>query len=341
MTAIQQQFAVLPWHEDLWNSLLQSEQNGRLPHALMLSGTPGLGKSRFSRRLAATLLCTGRGKQHAPCGHCQGCRLLAAGNHPALRLITPEEEGKAIRIDTIREFTSKEPLTAQGGGYKVTIIEPADAMNTAAANSLLKTLEEPVPSTLIILVTSQARRLPATIKSRCQHLHFRPPKREAARKWLSSRVGSLDSELLLDLAGGAPLRALALSESGILDERLKRLGELAALSAGEIEPVALAAAWKESDLSRLLEWIWGWVADMLRIKQGGDGGMLTNPDQKERLQKIANGIESKELYRFLDKINETIRGLGTQLNTQMSLESILLTWVDGLNSTAQSSSQQR
>ena len=320
----------LPWHQSLWEPLLRSERLGRLPHALLLKGPPGLGKHRFARRLAGTLLCTGRGAAVAPCGQCRGCRLFAAGNHPAFTLIAPAEEGKAIRIDAIREYTARESLTAQDGGYKIAVIEPADAMNTAAANSLLKTLEEPAPRTLIVLVTSHFRRLPATIKSRCQHLDFRPPERAAALAWLTPQLKGPDAALLLDLAAGAPLGALALSEPGILEERLERLAEFSSLASGAIEPTALAAAWKEVDLTRLLAWMWSWVADMVRLKIAGGEPRLANPDQKELLQNIANGIESKELYRFLDKINETTRGLGGQLNTQMSVESLLLAWLNGL-----------
>ena len=319
----------LPWHETLWRPLLESEQRDRLPHALLLRGSPGLGKHRFARRLVATLLCTERGAANRPCGRCQGCRLFAAGTHPGFTLIAPEEEGKAIKIDAIREYTSRESLTDQRGGYKIAVIEPADAMNAAAANSLLKTLEEPAPGTLIVLVTSHTRRLPATIKSRCQHLDFRPPERAQALAWLTPQLQGVDGALLLDLAAGAPLYALALSGPGVLEARRKRLGEFASLTAGTIEPTALAAAWKEGDLVQLLAWMWSWVADMLRLKVTGAKPVLANPDQKELLQNISNGIESKELYRFLDKINETTRGMGSQLNTQMSVESLLLTWLDG------------
>ncbi len=316
----------LPWHREPWETLLRAERDGRLPHALLLRGPAGLGKRPFARRLVAALLCTARGESQAPCGGCQGCRLLAAGNHPALSLIAPESEGRAIRIDAIREYTAGAALTAQGGGYKIAVIDPADAMNRAAANSLLKTLEEPVPGTLILLITSHSHRLPATIKSRCQSLDFRRPDRGPALEWLAPRVGGLDPALLLDLAGGAPLRAVELAAPGTLDERLKRLSELEGLAAGRQDPVALAAAWSQGELPRLLEWLWGWAADMIRLRSGAGAGALTNPDQAERLQKLANNIESKELYRILDKINETIRGLGTQLNLQMALEALLLGW---------------
>ena len=125
-----------------------------------------------------------------------------------------------------------------------------------------------------------------------------------------------------ELAKQPDMEPLHRPDTGLLCFRVVPEG----LAAGRQDPVSLAAAWSRDELPRLLEWFWGWVADMIRLRSGAGAGTLTNPDQVERLQKLANDIESKELYRILDKVNETIRGLGAQLNLQMALEGLLLGW---------------
>jgi len=324
MEKVYDSFSILPWHHPQWQSLQTGHTEGRLPHALLINGPAGLGKSRFARCFAASLLCTGSGEAGMPCGNCKSCLLLKAGNHPDLFLVTPEEPGKGILIDTIRDVTGREVLTAQYGGYKVIIIEPADALNMAASNSLLKTLEEPVSRTLMVLVSSIPGKLQATIRSRCQRVDIRVPERAQARDWLEAQGGAGDPDLLLDLASGAPLLALELADPELLQLRKTMLGEFVSVLEGKQNPVDIAARWHKQELKRVLIWISGWIIDILRLKSTSETSTLLNPDQRRSLQAIGNTLEFNGLYEVLDEVYEAIGNLGGQLNTQMLLEGLLL-----------------
>ncbi|MES9964321.1 MAG: DNA polymerase III subunit delta' [Candidatus Sedimenticola sp. 20ELBAFRAG] len=316
---------VFPWHQAIWERLLDAHARGRLPHALLLTGAEGVGKQQFAKRLARSLLCGNRTPDGEACGACQGCHLIQAGTHPDFKRIEPEEAGKAIRIDTVRAFTDKEGFTSQAGGYKVTIIEPADALNVAAANSLLKTLEEPVPWTVMMLITSKPGRLPATIRSRCQQVMFSIPERSSAQHWLDAQ-GVKNSQLLLDLASGAPIKALQLSDAETLDSRNALLDDFFGIHAKKLDPVLVATRWSKLDMSQVLPWMCGWVIDILRLKTTATPPNLINSDQKERLQGLAGELELKMLYQLLDAVYQSVRSLGTQLNAQMMLEKLLLNW---------------
>lgn len=314
----------LPWHQEDWNRIQAARRSGRLPHALLVSGARGIGKGRFAQNLAASMLCNSPDDGGQPCGRCQGCHLFRAGTHPDYSRVVPEEPGRAIRIDRIREYIARGALTAQAGGYKVVVIEPADALNIAAANSLLKTLEEPVNWTLILLVSALPERLPATIRSRCQRLQLPLPARTKAEQWLTAETGGKNAGLLLDLASGAPLQALELAGSDILAIRERLLEEFSGVLKGEKDPVAVATHWNGFDLQRLLTWVSGWLIDMLRLKAIPDFSGLINPDQTNRLRTLGNRLEFAQLYCLLDRVYEAIQALGSQLNSLMMLEGFLL-----------------
>jgi DNA polymerase III subunit delta' len=314
----------LPWQAEDWELIQRTRRDDRLPHALLLTGPEGLGKRCFADSMAASLLCSSAAMDGTPCGKCRGCDLFRAGTHPDLKTIEPEEPGKAIRIDAIREYTSKESLTAQAGGYKIAIIEPADAMNRSAANSLLKTLEEPVDWTFMVLISAWPGKLPATIRSRCRQLQMQLPKLAVAEQWLAGETDGMDTALLLSLASGAPLKARALADPELLALRVKLLDEFAAIIEGKADPVAVAATWNKLDPSLILGWYNGWLTDCLRLKTDPDYNGLINPDQRKRLQVIGKSLEFKRLFGYIDDAYQAILARGSQLNQQMLLESLLL-----------------
>lgn len=298
-----------------------------MPHALLLTGPRGTGKRQFAESLSASLLCSQPDEdQRLPCGVCRNCQLQQAGNHPDYQCIEPSEPGKPITVDAIRDLTGRSTLTSQSGGYKVILIEPADLMNIAAANSLLKTLEEPAPDTVILLVSARPGRLPATIRSRCQQLQLALPDQATAKSWMSESelIQHNDPGLLLALAAGAPIRALELAGTEILKLRLQLLEDFSNVLQGIKDPVALAAKWNTLDLRQLCDWYTGWVVDALRLKIDPQFSALINPDQRKRLQVIGDRLKFDKLYELLDGAFQANRLVGTQVNAQLLLEELLL-----------------
>ena len=235
---------LLPWQGAAAATALAAR--ARWPHALLITGRRGIGKRSLALHFAKALLCEEPRGDGSACGHCPSCGYVAAGAHPDLRLIEPveyDEDGgskpvDAIVVDRIRELIEFAQLTAHRQRAKVVLIAPAEAMNGAAANALLKTLEEPPSGTFLLLVSDQYARLPATIVSRCRLLPAPEPDAGSANAWLAAE-GVEHPQLLLAQAGGAPLLALALADAAIQRERDALLD---ALSRPErLSPVAFGA----------------------------------------------------------------------------------------------------
>ena len=182
----------LPWHDPQWRRMERSIRSGRVPHALLLRGASGRGKAMFAGRLAALLLC---GSDAAPCGECASCRLCAAGSHPDRIDVGLAPDRREIVVDQIRALIDSVSLTARFGRWKVVIVDPAGAMNRHAANTLLKTLEEPPGAAVFILVSSNHAQLFPTIRSRCQRIDFPVADRDIALKWLEHRVRERNNRL--------------------------------------------------------------------------------------------------------------------------------------------------
>ena len=323
--------APYPWLQAPWYRLQQARLQGRLPHALLISAAAGMGKRAFADGLAQALLCTAPDAAGQACGQCTACQRLAADSHPDLLRVQPEEEGKAIRVDQVRHLSAELTLKSHAGGYKVALLYPAERMNVAAANSLLKTLEEPTDNTVLMLLTAQPAQLAATIRSRCQQIALLPPPRDEALAWLVSQAGisAEQAALLLDLAAGAPLQALATHAEQGLEARQQRWQQWQGLLQGREDPLALAAQWsKESDQTTLV-WMQGWISDMIRISSSGDAALLRNADLRPGLAQLAQGHRCATLYQHLDRVTHALRTAGAGLNRQLQFEDILVAWAQG------------
>jgi DNA polymerase-3 subunit delta' len=318
----------LPWQNDQWERLQQARRQGRLPHALLFSGPRGVGKEQFALAYAQSMLCPDRDEEGRPCGVCRHCHLLHAGSHPDMHRVGPDTESKSgeIKIDTIRALTSGASLTAQSGGHKLVLVEPAHRMNTAAANSLLKTLEEPTKDTLIILLTDQPARLLPTVRSRCQQLLFQIPPQAESLAWLKDKVSHNDGATLLALASGAPLLALEMDDAELLAARERMLKQFLSLGGQSQDPIALAGAWQGFDRRLLLEWVSGWVIDLLRLKNASQPPHLFNQDQAQALQDLADKLNSETLHRYLRLVYEALSLIDSTLNPQLVLEKLLIEW---------------
>lgn len=319
--------SVYPWQQSQWQRLQAARQQGRLPHALLLTGAQGMGKAAFARLFAQSLLCATTLQDAIPCGVCRYCRLYEAGNHPDISSMAPPEGKKVIAVDQIRAIAQFVTLTSQYAGYKVVIIEPAEAMNINASNSLLKTLEEPSAETLLLLVTHQPAQLPATIRSRCQEIRF-GIEPDAGRAWLAQQLPTdVDIDLLLALAGGAPLKALELSGEGMAQQRERLLDGLEQLVRRQLDPIALAAQCVKLGAERSLDWLYSWSADMIRLKSAaGRPPRQANPDLHDRLLKLADQVSLTQLFLLQDRVRQAQRALERNLNPSLVMESVLIHW---------------
>jgi DNA polymerase III subunit delta' len=297
--------APLPWQRTLVAGLLS--RRARWPHAMLVAGPAGIGKRILAQSLACALLCEAPLPDGASCGACASCRYAAVGQHPDLRVVEPvevdEDETKAvdwISVERIRALTRWAELTSHRGGAKVALIVPGERMNAAAANALLKTLEEPPVNTYFIVVSHLPGRLPATIVSRCQRIVAPRPTPAAARKWLAEQ-GVVDAEPALAQAGFAPLRAMALADAGYQAERSTWLRALAAPR--QLSVTALGARidaapreLRKDSLAAVIDWLIGWCADLARVRAGGVP--VENAAFDAPLGELARSVAGMALFRY-------------------------------------------
>ena len=302
----------LPWHDRQWQRIERGIRAGKVPHALLLRGAAGVGKALFAARLAAALLC--RSEDDLPCGECEACRLCAAGSHPDRIDVTLEKDRREIVVDQVRDLIHTVGLTARFGRYKVVIVDPAERMNRHAANTLLKTLEEPPGATVFLLVSSSPALLLATIRSRCQTIDFPAADPGVALEWLRGRVP--DPAAALALAHGAPVRAVELSEGGLIEVREGLERDVDTLLAGG-DPMAVAARWKELGRATVSLWLGDVLAARLResVLGGADAG-----------RPGAAPMHFSRLLPMLDRCLEVRGGVlaRSNVNEQLALERLAL-----------------
>jgi len=311
-----------------------------LPHALLVHGPAGIGKERFAKALAAAALCESPVAGLA-CGKCPSCHWLEQGNHPDFREIVPEAAGEedeggegeagrtdkdkpksvVIKVEQIRAVADFVGLTTHRAGYRVLLLHPAEALHPAAANALLKTLEEPPPRTLIVLVSDRPARLLATIRSRCRRLPLAAPPRQDALAWLRAE-GVADAEAALAAAGGAPLLAQRLAEPEEAKFRTRLLAELA--RPGGADALQLAAGVDRGSVERLVFWLQTWVEDLVRVKLAGSArrhGQLA-----AALQARARSSDLEALFALDDEL-AAARGLASHpLNARLLAEHLLMAY---------------
>ncbi len=258
----------LPWLGGAQRRMREALSRGRLPHSLLLLSAPGLGAEQLGNWIGAMALC--ESSERPPCGACASCVLLRAGSHPDWHVVRLEEDAQQIKVDQIRGLIESLSLSSYRGGYKVGIVEGAEALNANGANAFLKTLEEPTDRTLLVMIARPSHRLPATIASRCMRLHLRPPAQSVAVSWLESRrPGARHWQVALALTGGAPLWALELEAAGLeaLEEEMQET--IRQLSVGSIDVTLLADRWIRSDPLLRLIWLENWITRRVHAYSGG------------------------------------------------------------------------
>ena len=322
--------APYPWQISAWQLLLEQHQQARLPHALLLTGHAGTGKLGFANAFANLILCNSPAQATA-CGECKGCQLRSAGSHPDLLHIEPEEDGKAIKVDQIRRLKEFSSQTAQLNGYKVIILQPADALNINAANALLKDLEEPPAQTLFLLITDQPEQVSATIRSRCNQVLLSVPDRTQASQWLTKQLGDQEPvDLALKVADNAPLLALELCQNEGLEQRKAIYRGLAEVQKGKNYFGNVAQSLQSHDPLKVIHWLQIWVHDLIKVVMTGGTEQVKNHDLASFLRKTATQVQLNRLYLYLDCLHEQRRALlsGHNPNKILLLETLLIGWAD-------------
>jgi len=330
----------LPWQEDSLKALLARRE--RMPHALLLTGRAGIGKVEFARGVAQSLLCEQPAVSGLACGVCPACGWFRECNHPDYREVLPEnlvedepgaeapatdakpeKKSAQITIQQIRDLQQLITLTTHRAGWRVLVLHPAEAMNPQAANALLKTLEEPTPNTLMLLVTDQAGRLMATVRSRCQIVTVPTPDVDAARNWLASEgLQGAQADSLLAQAGGAPLLAKEWADE---DWQAQRRQVLSALSEpGRADWLQLAGTLEKADLKAVLHWVHTWCCDLI-LAQHTDT-IRHHPDFAKPLRALAARSPRMPLFRLESELRLMRRHVQHPLNARLWLEQLLLSY---------------
>jgi DNA polymerase-3 subunit delta' len=254
----------IPWLAAAQAQLRDAISQDRLSHALLITGSPGQGGEWLAYWLAASFYCE-LAPTSRPCGECRSCQRVMADEQPDCLVLRPIEDSKEIRVDQVRELTAELALTAHGGGRKVAIISPAEKLNRAAANALLKTLEEPTRGAVLILVSGEANRLPPTVQSRCTRIRIAPPAESSLVQWLQSqRDGSTDWGRVLAVIGANPLAALEVDSAAIVALYDETVRALERARAGTLDAIETAEIWGKDDYALRIACMEYWVLQQLR-----------------------------------------------------------------------------
>jgi DNA polymerase III subunit delta' len=316
-------FARLVGH-DAAVARLRSAAAGRLPHAFLLVGPAGIGKRTLADAFAARLLCAAPVEDDG-CGTCAQCARIAAGSHPDLHVVTRPADRRDVRVEQVRELSrwlSLQPLMA---ARKVAIVDDAHCLNEHGQNALLKTLEEPPASAVLVLCAASAALMLPTVRSRCQMVRLDPlPADAVARVLVAHGLTPAQARDLTPLADGSPGRGLLLQgeePARARDRVLAALPKLATLTAAELS--ALAQEVTKGSLDAALATTVAWYQDVLHAGLDPDGP-LRNQDVAAAVRAAAGQSPPVRLLRQLDVVCDTIDALEKNANRVLAVETMLL-----------------
>ena len=322
------QYTPLPWQIKNWQILQSTYQAEKITHALLLTGIAGIGLKHFTQCFTQGLLCQSNvNNQLQACGMCHICKLCQSASHPDILMIKPEASDKNIKLAEIMQVTHFMHLKSHFSNYKIAIIFHADLMNRHAANALLKTLEEPPPQSLFILVSNRKNLLPITIKSRCQNINFTPAFDQETVNWTKTFINEKENaKNLLSAVDGAPLKIKEFLENDILTKKNNVLGDI--LADNHSNPIAIAEKWQSYGIQQVLLWLLQLLVDMIRIKSLNQPLKTHEPEKILILQKLIKKLEFKDLLKFYDVLY-TAYSLNSATNNYDAkglLEDIIIAW---------------
>jgi DNA polymerase-3 subunit delta' len=318
--------------------LMQVMASGKIPHAYLFTGIPGIGKTSAATAFAMALNCR-EPIDFDGCGHCPSCRQFTGGNFPDFLSVVPD--GQNIRIDQIKKLNRSLRFAPVSDGYRVCVIHQAETMTDEAANSFLKTLEEPPPGNILILKVTEPLNLLPTIVSRCQQVPFQPLSAQDIRDWLLEHR-DLDKEsatLLARISGGSLGRALRMNDSDFLEKRkawLSRLMDLHGFSRDEALNMALDCADEdrkkgldihtsgEAGMQDMLA-VWGnWYRDLLLLRVDGPTDLVINIDFSNKLKNIAESYNVNRLIDSIMTVNQAQADIRRMRNATLVMEHMVL-----------------
>ena len=338
-----------PWQSGDWQRWQQMHE--RLPHAVLFHGPEGIGKVAFAEQAARSLLCESPAIDGQACGACASCGWFAQYSHPDFRRVRPEaldaEDEEAapeadeastkkatasktpsrdIRIEQVRSLATFMNVSTHRAGRRVVMLYPAEALNSASANALLKTLEEPPPDTVFLLVTHRLDRLLPTIRSRCRLFPLHMPSANAAQGWLEGQ-GVKDAARWLAEQGGAPLAALTAAEGEFAEAQEEWLGHLA--KPDPAAALSVADRLQKVALSQLVAWHQRWLYDLLSIKLAGR--LRYYPHHRKSLEALAARLSTDSLQQALRDANSRRAVSEHPLSARLFIEDMLLDYASLLH----------
>ncbi len=313
-----------PWLAEPLARLDRALASRRLGHGWLLTGPAGVGKINLALVFARRLLGSTRdepetlGADEALAAY--RSRHVPADHHPDLHWVFPADDKQSIGVDQIREVSRLLSLKGYSGPAKVVVIEPAEAMTAAAANALLKTLEEPTPDTYLLLVSDRPGRLPATIRSRCQQLGVPPPDAALVADWLGG-----DAALPPEAAGAAqaPLRQLDTSDKTTAQEINQIQRNIDLISRGELDPQLVADRWLKGDLDRILAALTALLQHAIRARFGGPGSTSVTDPVSDILHNARGGLALEQLFKQLEAAERLRDQAGRGINVELAVRVLL------------------
>ena len=335
------------WAKPRWQQTIANLD--KLHHALLITGVSGVAKREFAIALSQHLLCDAASAERGTCGQCRHCALFAAGTHPDFHVLTTEQEWQEGRIELISKYCDRyqdiaardkrtnpsriipvDQVRLLGERFythphlatrRVTLIVPAERMNTNAANALLKLLEEPPANSILILLSSLPGYLPATIRSRCLQIGIPLPNEESARAWLTKHIPEQDAVAALRHANGAPLDALALQQSDFLPLHEQLQQNISELASGKIAGLELAAKLLKHDFLQVLNWLHKFNCDIIKAHCG-----VASTNHHDSYREIAPAdLSAQRMFALYDKIGNYRKIAREQINEQLAMEEVILT----------------
>lgn len=317
------------WHEKTWKQFSNAYTQDHLPHAILVSGGFGVGKQAFSDRMSKLLLCVNTDSNSAnlqACGQCRGCKTYESGANPDYLKIQLLEDKQQIGVDQIRQITKFLTLSRSFNGYRVVLINQIEKMNQNAANSLLKSLEEPTDKTVIILTTPHLSKIIPTIISRSQLLSLPLPSKNEAINWIKTNAPDINLnniDEILEISGGSPLLAIKF-DAEALNQRADFAKDIVNIIDKNSSITDIAKKWEKHDQTILLDWQIIWLQNLLKKTSIPTAGATILSSEKLK------NVNSNMLWVLYQNLLEKKQIIHTSVNPLINLESMLSLWLQAI-----------